>query len=277
MSIVRYWWTFDGDEELCYRRDLVSKVDIRCDHCGKLVKSGSDMCELEPMRKGTQYGSYFMCKECADDNTETVPGRRSIDYNELISVLHLAEDVKDIDAHRYEIAQLMPSVQFMFNYIQYNKAHEYELWMHSLHTVINLGIDMDDDMLYLAALLHDIGKPECQCKSGREGDTDMHYYGHPIKSMEIVRDEVIPCLQAAGVELSEDDKKRLLYYVEYHDYRMSHREKHLKKHLGMVPMEWFKGLMLLQIADAEAHIQLPKIEERKRICMYWYNRVSASE
>lgn len=32
-----------------------------------------------------------------------------------------------------------------------------------------------DDMLYLAALLHDIGKPDCQVVGKREDDVNMHY------------------------------------------------------------------------------------------------------
>lgn len=39
-----------------------------------------------------------------------------------------------------------------------------------------------NDMVYLAALLHDIGKPEAQFRGKREGDPDMHYYGHPEKA-----------------------------------------------------------------------------------------------
>ena len=46
----------------------------------------------------------------------------------------------------------------MFGYDQKNSAHQYDLWMHSLHVVCNLPRRMENDMVYLAALLHDIGK-----------------------------------------------------------------------------------------------------------------------
>ena len=60
--------------------------------------------------------------------------------------------------------------------------------------ILNLerGCGLRRDVVYAAALLHDIGKPEAQCRGKREGDPDMHYYGHPEKSMEIVRKEQIP-------------------------------------------------------------------------------------
>ena len=46
----------------------------------------------------------------------------------------------------------------MFDYDQMNKAHQYDLWMHCIHTVLEIPKNIDDDMLYLSALLHDIGK-----------------------------------------------------------------------------------------------------------------------
>lgn len=43
----------------------------------------------------------------------------------------------------------------------------------------------------------------------------MHYYGHPVKRMEITRDDIIPGLITKGETLTEDEQRRLLYYVEY--------------------------------------------------------------
>ena len=104
--------------------------------------------------------------------------------SELLNVLKTAETAEEMDMRREEIAALIPAVRTMFGYDQKNSAHQYDLWMHSLHVVCNLPQRMENDMVYLAALLHDIGKPEAQCRGKREGDPDMHYYGHPEKSME---------------------------------------------------------------------------------------------
>ena len=120
-------------------------------------------------------------------------------------------------------------------------------------------------MLYLAALFHDIGKPESQCKGSRQDDTNMHYYGHPKKSKEIVDSVIIPNLDQKGYEISCMDVKRLLYYVEHHDDYVSKKLKHLNRHLKMVTFVEFKNLMLLQVADAKAHVQLPIIVERIEI------------
>ena len=40
----------------------------------------------------------------------------------------------------------------------------------------------------------------------------------------------------------------------------------MNRHMKMVSFDEFQKLMLLQVADAKAHIQLPVIVERAEIC-----------
>lgn len=188
-------------------------------------------------------------------------------FEEAMDLLMTAQSAEEIDAKREEIAEWIPAVKAMFGYAQQNYTHPYDLWMHCLHTVVGLSKQVQDAMVYLAALLHDIGKQDCRVRGKKEEDPNMHYYGHPERSMEIVRDEVIPQLLAKGVKLSEDDQRRLLYYVEYHDDRVSLRMHHLRRHLRIpVSIQEFQNLMLLQVADALAHVQVPIVEKRVEIC-----------
>lgn len=190
-----------------------------------------------------------------------------MDLVELVKVLRKSDSASDIGRYRADIVELIPKVKTMLNYNQQNYAHQYDLWEHSLQTVVGLPKDIDDDMIYLAAFLHDIGKPDCQIYDTKDGKANMHYYGHPKRSMEIVKDEIIPALLSKGELLSEDEQRRLIYYVEYHDDRMSLRMKHMRQHLNMgVSLQEFQNLMKLQVADAKAHIQIPIIQQRIEIC-----------
>lgn len=192
-----------------------------------------------------------------------------MNFRHILLQMKTATHIEELSGLTEEIVKLIPQAAVMVGYDQSNHAHQYDLWQHCLHTVLNLPRNQDDDMLYLAALLHDIGKPDCRCCSNREGDTNAHYYGHPLRSMEIVRDDVIPALTANGIVLTTEEQRRLLYYVEYHDDWISLRQKHLRRHLGMASLAEFQNLMLLQMADAKAHTMLPIIEERIRICQTW--------
>lgn len=192
-------------------------------------------------------------------------------WKELTELLKNSTKAEEIDDRREEIAEWIPAVREMFDYDQNNNYHQYDLWMHSIHTVLGLPRDIDDDMLYLAALLHDIGKPKCRCKGHREGDIYSHYYGHPEVSEQIVSDRVIPYILDKGEHLYFEDIKRLLYYVRYHDDSVSLRIKHLKRHLAMVDIDSFKKLMMLEVADAKAHVVDPRIQKRIDICSAWIN------
>ena len=187
-------------------------------------------------------------------------------YEELISLLKMSEHVEEIDKHREEILKLIPQIWIMLDYDQKNDAHQFDLWMHSLHTVINLPDDVEDDMLYLAALVHDIGKPPCQVAGTKEDDTNMHYYGHPDKSAEIVEREIVPILNKDREHISKEEQRRLFYYVKYHDDHVSLRLKHLKRHLKIASLIEFQNLMKLEAADAKAHVQIPIIKQRVEIC-----------
>ena len=188
-------------------------------------------------------------------------------YGELIQLLKTTDDVQEIDKHREEIAEWLPKVRTMFEYDQQNAAHQYDLWMHCVHTVVGMPRNLEDDMLYLAALLHDIGKPDCQVKGKRPDDKDMHYYGHPVRSREIVETEVIPYLLEKGVPLSEDDIKRLIYYVAHHDDTMHLTVDCVKEHLNTpVTFETLQNLMHLEVADALAHVQIPVVVKRVEVC-----------
>lgn len=140
-----------------------------------------------------------------------------MNLNELVELLKNAESAGQIDANREEIGELIPAVKTMFDYNQQNHAHQFDLWMHSLNVAVNLPRNLENDMLYLAALFHDIGKPDCRCRSNRPDDMNMHCYGHPKRSKEIVDSVIIPDLDRKGFQISCLDVKRLLYYVEYHD------------------------------------------------------------
>ena len=94
-------------------------------------------------------------------------------------------------------------------------------------------------------------------------DYDQKNHAHQA---EIVQDEILYTLYEKGVDLLFEDQMRLVYFVRHHDEHVSLRMKHIRGHLKRVSLDDFKKLMLLQVADAKAHVMLPVIEKRVEIC-----------
>ena len=191
-------------------------------------------------------------------------------YRELITLLKNTENPEELQARRDEIASLIPAVRQMFDFEHRNGYHMYDVWTHSLYVVTYLPKGVDDDMLYLAALLHDIGKPSAAAYSGKPGDDELHYKGHQILGKEIDKNKVLPELLKSA-DISENDRERLLYYVEHHDDVVVPTVHNIRKQYRRVPLETFKKLLLLEIADSKAHVMKPLIVERLENCTALYD------
>lgn len=185
-------------------------------------------------------------------------------YEELIALLKSAEDYRAIDERREEIAELIPAVSVEFDYDQNNKYHQYDLWEHSVRVTAGLERNLPDDILYLAALLHDIGKPASMVHGDDPSDNYSHFPGHGKKGALIVSNEVIPKLEMDGIHhFNGEEKKRLLLYVEHHDDRIPDEEKKLERNIKACGYDLYVGLIKLEISDANEHIDLPPIREKK--------------
>ena len=191
-------------------------------------------------------------------------------YRELIDLLKTANTPEELQKRREDIASLIPEVRPMFDFDHKNGYHMYDIWLHSLYVVTYLPKDIDDDMLYLGALLHDIGKPAAAAYSGKPGDDELHYKGHQILGLEIVKNKVMPELLKV-TDIPEEDRSRLFYYVEHHDDSVSATVHSIRKHYRLVDLDTFKKLMLLEIADSKAHVMKPLIVERLEKCNALYD------
>ena len=100
----------------------------------------------------------------------------------------------------------------MVGYEQNNPHHCYDLMEHSLRTVSGVLARRDEvnatvDILKVAALYHDIGKPYVAAeKEGR-----LVFYHHAKKSAELVK-QILPCQGLGKTEVA-----LISFYIEHHD------------------------------------------------------------
>lgn len=190
-----------------------------------------------------------------------------VSWTELLELLASAKTVEELDSRREEIADWIPKVRIMFGFDQRHSAHPYDLWIHTLHVVAALPRGLEDKLLYLGALLHDIGKPATQTEK-EDQNGNRYHPNHPAVGAKIVETEILPDLQNKGIWLEEEEKQRLLYYVAHHDDLVGYDVKYLRKQkaYGAINFGIFRNLMYLEVADALAHAQIPIVVRRVEVC-----------
>lgn len=63
---VRYWWTEDGQAELCNAIEKIAQADLPCYHRDCKIKKGNTYYELT----AKDQDKYILCKKCFDEATK---------------------------------------------------------------------------------------------------------------------------------------------------------------------------------------------------------------
>lgn len=64
MNLVRYWWSSDGEEEICNRIETTVEEETECYHCLQKHKAGSRMSMLQSVEeKEAYFFVYRMCRQ----------------------------------------------------------------------------------------------------------------------------------------------------------------------------------------------------------------------
>lgn len=132
---------------------------------------------------------------------------------------------------------LMPEIAAMKDFEQNSKYHIYDVLTHTLIVVENVP---PDPVMRLAALFHDIGKPECYTV-GKDGRG--HFYGHQAVSVEIST-KILTRLKCG-----KETQEKVLTLIKHHDEKINADEKSVKRFLKKVPPESFFDLLRLKRAD----------------------------
>ena len=176
--------------------------------------------------------------------------RRNASLLNAISAERIASELNGILCGRHAGAVLLkyadvlavpiPELLPLKGFDQRNPHHLYDVLEHTARTVDAVPPEKD---LRLAALFHDIGKPDCYTEDAfRIG----HFYGHPQVSARI----------AAGIlrRLKYDNRTRdtVVTLVRNHDINTGEREKTVRRWMSRLSPEMFSKLILLQRADSLA-------------------------
>lgn len=171
-----------------------------------------------------------------------------------------------LDKYRDILFEIIPQMRALNNFNQHTKYHSYDAFTHTLIVIDKMPTEIDktrfsdnaDKRLInigkWAALLHDIGKPDCfTIDDNNQG----HFYGHPKISVEISK-EILK-----HFKFSTKTKEAILLLIQWHDQPMSDSEKSVRKMLRKFSeancefstYDMFRIYCDLRRADSYAHAQ----------------------
>ena len=135
---------------------------------------------------------------------------------------------------------ILPELDVCFLVPQKNKYHIYNVGEHIVAAVVK---SPNDPTVRWAALLHDIGKPECKSV---DSNGIIHFYGHHRESVRLAGD--IMRRLKMDTQLAHD----ILILIENHDVRIEPTPVSVKRMMSRTGAELFEKLIELQEADNAA-------------------------
>lgn len=144
----------------------------------------------------------------------------------------------------YIIGQIIPELKPCFNFDQNSKYHKHDIYEHILYVVDACKSNKFE--IRLAALLHDIGKPNSYV-IGKDGYG--HFYGHPDVSHEISVEVLNKRLR-----LTKEQSERVLTLVKYHDMTVASTKASVKRAMNKLGLDTMIDWCILKQADMDDHI-----------------------
>lgn len=173
-------------------------------------------------------------------------------HSELMGIFgaeRLGED--EMELLRPLLFHLFPELARQYGYDQNSKYHKFDLWTHTVKTVVGIDKfahkqvnDHELALLRMAALLHDVGKPQSRSEDG----VYSHYIGHGEVGASIVIEDM------KRLKFSRDEVELVSHLIRLHDEMFKGSSKRsVRKLIRKVGLENMDMFFVLRQADAHAH------------------------
>ena len=153
-------------------------------------------------------------------------------------------------AYELGITQIvLPELDKAFDTPQNNPHHMYSVGEHMMHTLLHIR---NDKALRIAALMHDIGKP--QTKTTDEKGID-HFHGH-AELGEKMAGTILKRLK-----FDNDTITKVKKYVKYHDYNIEPQAKTVRRAVNKIGEEYFEQILEIKYADMMSQSEFKRNEK----------------
>lgn len=172
---------------------------------------------------------------------------------ELSNMLTSGKPVHDIFMEFSDvISALFPDFKKMVNAPHNNPWHIHDLYEHCVCVIDACETNRFD--IKLAAMFHDIGKPDCRTHDEVTGFD--HFYKHPFRSHDI-------CEVAfeRDLRLSNKDRDNALTLVAIHDIEVKITDNSIRRMIVNYGEDLVRAWLILKKADVSDHIVAPGREK----------------
>ena len=167
--------------------------------------------------------------------------------NEIEKILTCGKPIHSIFIEYSDvIGVIIPEIVPCINFKQNNKYHKHDVYEHMLY-VTDLCKTIDFD-IKMAALLHDIGKPNAYSVDEQGYG---HFYGHPEICAEIASEVLKNRFRLTSKQYNE-----IVTLIKYHDLEVSDTDKSVRRALVKLGKETLQKWFILKQADIDDHIHL---------------------
>lgn len=162
---------------------------------------------------------------------------------------------------------ILPEFDRAMKTSQNNPHHIYSVGEHMLHTLLYVRPDRS---LRIAALLHDIAKPDTE-EIDSEGIS--HFHGHA----QLGEEKAAAILRR--LKFDNDTIHKVKKYVKYHDYRIEAMPRAVRRALNKIGKEYFEQILEIKQADmlAQSMYQREEKEENLRQVRALYQEILQKE
>ncbi len=175
-------------------------------------------------------------------------------YKELKGILTGKGALSMLLAFPDVMAVIMPELAPTFGFEQNTPYHKYDVWTHTAHAVQAAPAQ---EVLRLAMLLHDIGKP-ASFSQGEDGVA--HFYGHPELSAEMTHN-ILTRLKSDNATLN-----RVVTLVREHDNDFPASRAGMRRFIGRLGEEVVQQLFDIKRADWAAQSDYKLQEKKATLC-----------
>ncbi|MBN2795858.1 MAG: CCA tRNA nucleotidyltransferase [Clostridia bacterium] len=169
-----------------------------------------------------------MNKLISFERIQTELNRILLSDNPSKGILHL----KELNLLSY----IIEGIEKTYDFDQHSKYHHLDVFYHTMEVLDHTPKILE---VRLAALLHDIGKPDTFSLVDNEG----HFYGHHRRSMEL-SEHILTRLKYSNKII-----ETVLHLIHFHMIQLDHKENSIRKFIRKIKPEYYQLWSDLRKAD----------------------------